>query len=152
MSENRGSTRGPNLRLGGSGQPSAGRAVRAAAPTFGQSAASDGIIDRIAQLLEDETELLRRNNLSQVESFCERKGQALLELSRLMRAAAPLDARSRTREQVARLQTAIADNQHVLRCHIGAASELSRILVDVLENDASDGTYSAAIGRPGVSR
>lgn len=132
----------PTIGFGRSNSP----ALRQFVAT-GDGGGIDAMMERVTDLLNEETGLLRAHNIDQLAVLTERKGQALLELTRLLRNNSPLRADHSMAAKLERFRGAIAANQRTLKCHMEAAAELSRILTRAIEDDMSDGTYSAAICR-----
>ncbi len=103
-----------------------------------------GLLDRLEDAIEQETEALRQRLPIDFEEMNRRKSRSLLELSRAARALpAALDAA--TLERLALLRGKLLRNQDILGQHLAAAQEVSGILGTALREAESDGTYSFSL-------
>ncbi len=98
-------------------------------------------LERLEELVDHETEALRRRTPVDLADINRRKSRSLLELSR---AARGLDLRRSDllQARLDRLREKLADNQGVLSLHLSAAQEVGAILDQALRDAESDGTYS----------
>lgn len=114
------------------------------APALAARLAFATTVDRLEQLVDQETQALRDHRPVDMKDFNHRKSQAVLELSRVMRglgrAALEVDAQVR----LARLRARLDDNQSVLRMHLRAAQEISTIISRAIQEAEFDGTYSVS--------
>ena len=102
-------------------------------------------IERIEQIVDEETLALRRNQAVDLSDFSRRKSHGLLDLTRGLRG---LDAGSAGRAIEPRLRplrAKLAENSAALRRHLDAVQEVSTILARAIRDGESDGTYSSAI-------
>ncbi|TCT07956.1 hypothetical protein [Aquabacter spiritensis] len=106
-------------------------------------------LDRLAALIEEETEALRARTPLDFAEISRRKSRSLLELTRIARAVPPrVDAA--TAEQIRHVREALANNLRLLGIHLAAAEEIGEILSGAIRDAESDGTYSTVptCGRP----
>ena len=97
---------------------------------------------RLLQLLDRETTALRTRQPVDMDDLCDRKNQALLELSRIGRRleAGAIDAE--LRPVLHELREKLDENRAVLKLHLQAVGEVAEILAAAIRDADSDGTYS----------
>ena len=106
-------------------------------------------IERIEELLEQESAALSRREEVDFQDLNHRKSRALLELTRIARSVSA----SASREAwvpLERLREKLRRNAELLETHIGAVRELAGLLASEIAHADSDGTYSmrgGALGR-----
>lgn len=101
------------------------------------------VIDRLRGTLSEETGQLRAQSLSGLHEFSLRKSQCLLELTRIA-PNVPVDLTNAPLLQVLTgLCRELEENRRLLRLQLDAASEVAEIISRVIQDDLSDGTYSA---------
>jgi hypothetical protein len=97
-------------------------------------------IDRMDALVSAETKALRDGAKVDFDTFNAKKSHALLEFTMLSRSltvvSPPLLSALR------RLDGRLAQNGEVLKQNLQAASEISKLLINAIRADESDGTYS----------
>lgn len=103
-------------------------------------AAFDRCLDRLEELISTETHMLRSGAHVDFDALNQRKTHALLEFTRVARALAPGAPPSRRR--LAALRNALGANTEALDQHLRAMREITRLIVDTIRNDDSDGTYT----------
>jgi flagellar biosynthesis/type III secretory pathway chaperone len=104
-------------------------------------------VERLSQVVEEETQLLRQLGSADFERLNHQKNFSLLELTRAMRV---LPAHERTpilAARLGRLRDLLDENQRVLKLHLTAAEEIANLVATSIQDAASDGTYSARISR-----
>ncbi len=109
-------------------------------------------IDRLEDLLDQETATLSRMSLDELKDFNRRKSLCLLDFTR---AARPLTERAvddRLRERVGRLREAIDRNATVLKTHLEAVREIAGTVAQSLHERDSDGTYTESASLRGAAR
>lgn len=114
----------------------------------GESPASAGLaraIDRLEEVVEQETAALRSRAQFDLKEFNTRKSHGLLELTRAMRALAPADPSEPMRMRLAQLRARLETNRAVIAMHLEAVREISTMMADAMTQADSDGTYSASI-------
>ena len=107
------------------------------------------LLGRIEGVVENETAMLRMHHHKGLAEFTRQKRQGLLELNRLMRA---LDNTIPSQDLIARLaafRKKLAANDAALQTALRAAQEVNAIIVRVMRELESDGTYSRAQVRSG---
>jgi hypothetical protein len=122
-------TGGPRSDPGASDQGAANFALRQAA-------------ERLLQLLERETAALCTRQPVDMDDLCNRKNQALLELSRIGRRVEHDAVDDRLRATLAELRRRLDENRSALKLHLQAVGEVADILATAIRDAESDGTYS----------
>lgn len=102
-------------------------------------------IQRLEEIVEQETSALRARQVIDLKEFNDRKSQALLELMRWLRNIQGLESNPALAERIASLKSKLAVNQALLQVHLEAVREISTTLADAIRNAESDGTYTQAI-------
>jgi hypothetical protein len=127
----------------GHGLGSAGR------PPEGAPVSLDRVIERLEEVVEQETAALRGRTAVDLKVFNTRKSQGLLELNRALRGldGAPRDEALAAR--LAGLRAKLDVNRAVLEMHLAAVREVASALADAIRDADSDGTYSPSIGAGG---
>jgi hypothetical protein len=99
-------------------------------------------IDRLEDILEEETRALRGRRSLDMREFNNRKSQALLELSRVARllGSGPLDAE--LQDRLTSLRSKLEVNLGVIRMHLDAVKEIAAVVSGSIQDAQSDGTYS----------
>jgi hypothetical protein len=130
------------------------QATQAARPTSSVAAgASKGPIvsmlevslHRLEEIVDQETAALRERRAVDLKEFNDRKSQALLELTRMMRAMQGTETSPDMAARVHSLRHKLAVNQQVLKMHLEAVREISTSLSDAIRHADSDGTYTQSI-------
>jgi len=102
-------------------------------------------IERLEEVVEQETAALKSRAAVDLNDFNNRKSHGLLELNRALRG---LDGSTRDKGALARLASLRAKleaNQAVLKMHLEAVREVAGVLADAIRDAESDGTYSPSI-------
>ena len=102
-------------------------------------------IERLEQVIDQETQELRKYRVADLGDFNRRKSQGLLELSRVMRGLGEAALDGRVQASLAQLRSKLDTNLSVLRMHLAAAQEVSAIISRAIQDAESDGTYSASL-------
>jgi hypothetical protein len=134
----------------GSAQGRATAAVARPAETGAALSASfERAIERLEEVVEQETAALKARATIDLTDFNNRKSQGLLDLNRALRG---LDARGSkmAMARLAGLRAKLAINQAVLRMHLEAVREVTSVLADAIRDAESDGTYSPSIRGYGI--
>jgi hypothetical protein len=129
----------PAARTDGASSFAAAPGARGAAPMI------EVTIQRLEEIVDQETMALRSRKAVNLKDFNDRKSQALLELTRSLRqmqGAAPDPALA---ARVGSLKVKLAVNQAALKVHLEAVREISTSLSDAIRQAESDGTYTQAI-------
>jgi len=123
------------------------RAEPASAPNGARSPAAFEAflraIERVEQVVDQETYALRRHQNGNLDEFNRRKSHGLLELTRAARTIG--DARPALGPRLRALQAKLSENSAVLRMHLEAVQEISAVMARAIRDGESDGTYSAGI-------
>jgi hypothetical protein len=102
-------------------------------------------IERLEQVIDQETQELRKYRVADLGDFNRRKSQGLLELSRVMRGLGEAALDGRVQGKLAQLRSKLDANLSVLRMHLAAAQEVTAIISCAIQDAESDGTYSASL-------
>jgi hypothetical protein len=126
-----------------------GVAPRPGEGTLSAPAPLDRVIERLEEVVDQETAALRNRTAIDLKDFNNRKSQGLLELNRALRGLdnPPKDRTVTTR--LAGLRAKLDVNRAVLETHLAAVREVATVLADAIRDAESDGTYSPSIGAGG---
>lgn len=112
-----------------------------AALTPASEAAFIRCIERLEEMIDAETRILKSCARVDFEALNLRKTHALLEFTRVARNM-PAQTSEPARRKLARLCERLAVNTEVLDQHLRAMQEIANLIVDCIRSDVSDGTYS----------
>jgi hypothetical protein len=109
----------------------------------------DRIIEHLARVVREETELLNKNTIIDLAEYSIRKSQGLYSLSRALRKCEGQPLNPETAEKLDALRGLLEANRVALSRHLQAVREVAALLSDVIRKSESDGTYDmpAANGR-----
>jgi hypothetical protein len=130
------------------GQGSAPAAAASIAPTASRANIVPMLevsIQRLEEIVDQETTALRDRRAIDLKDFNNRKSQALLELTRSLRQMDGIGPNPSLAARVGVLKSKLAVNQEMLRLHLEAVREISTTLADAIRHSESDGTYTQAI-------
>ncbi|MGE0024403.1 MAG: flagellar protein FlgN [Hyphomicrobium sp.] len=102
-------------------------------------------IQRLEEIVDQETLALRTRKAINLKDFNDRKSQALLELTRSLKHLEGAGPDPALAARVGALKVKLAVNQAALRVHLEAVREVSATISDALRQAESDGTYTQAI-------
>jgi site-specific DNA-cytosine methylase len=102
-------------------------------------------IQRLEDIVDQETAALKTRKAINLKDFNDRKSQALLELTRMLRTLQGGPPNAIVAERVQGLKSKLAVNQAVLKLHLEAVREISTSLADAIRHSESDGTYTPSI-------
>ncbi|MBL8847784.1 MAG: flagellar protein FlgN [Hyphomicrobium zavarzinii] len=102
-------------------------------------------IQRLEEIVDQETAALRDRKAIDLKDYNDRKSQALLELTRSLRNMQGAVPNPTLAARVGSLRAKLAANQHMLKLHLEAVREISTSLSDAIRQSESDGTYTRAI-------
>ena len=105
------------------------------------------LIGRLETIIVRETEMLRSHSHKGLSESTRQKRQGLLELNRLMRAMENTIPSQDIISRLADFRRSLASNDAALKIELRAAQEVNAIIVRVMRDLESDGTYSRAYGR-----
>jgi hypothetical protein len=108
-------------------------------------------IERVEQVVEQETLALKQRKRDGLDDFNRRKSHGLLDLTRAVRALGAAPARG-LQPRLQSLQAKLKENAAALKMHLEAVQEVSAVMARAIRDGESDGTYSAAIRFPGGGR
>ena len=98
------------------------------------------------EIVREESEALKRGDISALAEFAVRKSKGLLDLERAAAALQP-DNVVRPRERIARLANALEENDGLLQANHAAVQEIVELIANAIRQEQSDGTYAqTAIG------
>ncbi|MGE0627034.1 MAG: hypothetical protein AB7O43_04365 [Hyphomicrobiaceae bacterium] len=107
------------------------------------------LITRIEGVLDEERNLLAGCSREEFDRVVARKDYLALELMRLLQGAGKVPADDALRARLSQTVDKLSENARILRRHIDAVSAISMLIADVLNSEASDGTYSIDVARQG---
>lgn len=126
---------------------------RAAPPPRPQPRATPAAIDamhaalgRLEEIVAAEVAALVGSNPADFADINRRKSQSLLEITRLARAV-PVGSEGELAPRLKTLGTALATDHRLLGLHLAASRQLSELMVNVLHEAESDGTYGETYPR-----
>ena len=128
--------------------PPPGRSVPAGADTRARVPVAPLIepsIMRLEEVIDQETEALRSRKSVDLKGFNDRKGQALLELTRLLRHVQGGAGNPQLQARMASVRAKLEVNRALLKMHLEAVREIAETLSDAIRNAESDGTYSHTV-------
>jgi hypothetical protein len=127
--------------VAGRGMP-AGAQARARVPI---APMIEPTILRLEEIIDQETEALRSRKAVDLKGFNDRKGQALLELTRLLRHVQGAEGDPQLMSRMAGVRAKLEVNRALLKMHLEAVREIAEALSDAIRNAESDGTYSHTV-------
>lgn len=127
------------------GAGSRGSIVPSEAAMDGKRTAFLGCVERLARLIELESEALRAKDAIDFEEFNSRKAHALLEFSRASRAFGATRVAPAIEAELARLRARLLENAELLEHRLRAMREIAGIMICTIEMAESDGTYSTRV-------
>lgn len=104
-------------------------------------------IARVESIVDLETETLQRCQPVDLGMFNHQKSHGLLELMRGMRTIGPASFDHQILQELASLRGKLEKNLVALDIHLKAVRQVSALIARAIEDDNSDGTYSASISR-----
>jgi hypothetical protein len=102
--------------------------------------ALNAAIDRLEEIIAAEMTALAGNQVADFADINRRKSQSLLEITRLSRAL-PVGGERALAPRLDRLRSALAADHRLLSLHLAASRQLSDLMIGVLHEAESDGTY-----------
>jgi hypothetical protein len=117
-----------------------------AGPTAG---VLDSAIQRLEEIVEQETAALRSRRAVDLRDFNNKKSQGLLELNRALRGLGGAPHELALSARLAGLRARLETNRTMLKMHLDAVREISAIVTDAIREAESDGTYSRTIRKSG---
>ena len=105
------------------------------------------VVDRLEATLKAETATLTANGSRQIATFTRQKRQGFLELNRIIKSLDKTIPSQDILTRLARFKSHLQANDAMLRIHLKAVQDVTAIIVRVMREQESDGTYSMAYGR-----
>lgn len=102
-------------------------------------------IQRLEEIVDQETLALRTRKAINLKEFNDRKSQALLELTRSLRHVQGAGSDPVLAARVGTLKVKLAVNQAALKVHLEAVREISTTISEAMQHAESDGTYTQSI-------
>ncbi|SFK04563.1 hypothetical protein SAMN05444581_101472 [Methylocapsa palsarum] len=112
-------------------------------------------VERLEEVLEHETILLKQHKPIALYDFNHKKSHGLLEFSRAMialRALDPAAADSTANAPLIRLRSKLNENLTILQTHLEAVGAVAASIARAIQEHDSDGTYSQSINTNGRQR
>ena len=100
------------------------------------------LVSRLILTLKDENKILDQQQSYSLDMIVQRKSQLLLELMRANKALQPSMAREFLQSDIENLRSALNENQQKLSIHYAAAKDITNVILEVLRDNESDGTYA----------
>lgn len=126
----------------GGGQPQQGAGDRANASLAHTLALT---LTRLEEIIDQETTALRGRGAIDLKGFNDRKMQALLDLSRLLKQVGNLKGDTALSKRLGEVQSKLEVNRAILKMHLEAVREISSTLATAIQDSESDGTYTPTI-------
>ena len=104
------------------------------------------VIERLETVIEAETRMLASGRTSDIAEATRQKRQGFLELSRLMRTMERTIPSQDILSRLATFRGKLEANDEKLRVHLQAVRAVNALIVDVMREAESDGTYSRGYG------
>lgn len=123
--------------------PRAGRAADDASGPVSLARA----IDRLEEVIDEETAALRARVRVDLKDFNTRKSHGLLELTRALRVVDPGGTHEGLRARLTELRGKLEQNRAAIALHLEAVREISATIAEAMQEAESDGTYSEAAAR-----
>ena len=105
------------------------------------------VIERLETVIEMETKALAGNRTALLGDLARHKRQGFLELTGVMKAMERTIPSQEIIGRLAAFRETLAANAAVLRVHLRAMQEVTALIVKVMRDAESDGTYSRGFGR-----
>lgn len=105
-------------------------------------------IDRLRDIIQAETRILKQGGHVDFDALNQRKTHALLEFLQVSRTAPPQSV-TQIGERIQSLQRLLSENAQLLERRLQATQEITNLIVHHIRESESDGTYS--IHAPGVT-
>lgn len=105
------------------------------------------LLGRLETVIAEETIMLRAHRHEALAELTQQKRQGLLEMNRLMRALNNTIPSQDLLARLASFRQRLSANSDALQVELRAAQDINAIIVNVMREAESDGTYSRAYGR-----
>lgn len=105
------------------------------------------VVSRLADLLDEETQQLEKNDVSNLGYFIDQKSRSLLDLSRALAAYENTSSVIGLDDELTRLRRSYEKNRSMLGIHLASVQEITEIIATAMQQAESDGTYNTRIAR-----
>jgi flagellar biosynthesis/type III secretory pathway chaperone len=105
------------------------------------------VVERLEAVIDTETRMLASGRTIEIAEATRQKRQGFLELSRLMRTMERTIPSQDILSRLAAFRGKLEANDEKLRVHLQAVRAVNALIVDVMREAESDGTYSRGYGR-----
>jgi hypothetical protein len=99
-------------------------------------------IDKLEDLIDEETSALKTNRAIDLREYNNRKSQTLLELTRLTRMVGPATVDAEFKGRLELIRGKLDTNRGVIQMHLDAVREIAALVQGSIQEAESDGTYS----------
>lgn len=100
------------------------------------------VLSRLNFFIEQETEEIGSNKKFDFKASSEKKSRLLFELNKASRLADHTSMNETLISELQRLRKALKINEAKIRIHLSALRDVSDILVNIIKDENTDGTYS----------
>lgn len=104
------------------------------------------VVERLEAVLDDETAALAAQRHADITDFTRQKRQGFLELNRILRSIDNAIPSQSILARLADFRSKLEANDAMLRRQLRAVQEVTDIIVRVMQDHESDGTYSRSYG------
>lgn len=105
------------------------------------------VVERLETVIETETRMLAGGGAIEIAEATKQKRQGFLELSRLMKTMERTIPSQDILARLAAFRGKLEANDATLRVHLQAVRAVNALIVGVMREAESDGTYSRGYGR-----
>ena len=109
----------------------------------------EGAVNRLAVIVDEETEALRQGAEADFKTFNARKSFGFIELSRALRLLGEGKPDPATARMLQDLSAKLEVNRQMLKLHLDAVGEVASIISQSIQEAESDGTYTVAFRSKG---
>jgi hypothetical protein len=113
------------------------------APMPARPASLSTILNRIEQVVDEETASIRTDMNYDLKASNARKSRYLYELSRAMKGVSAPQLIAEQRDAIVRLRDKLGRNESAIRAHLNAVNEVATLIESAIRRAETDGTYSA---------
>lgn len=108
------------------------------------------ILARLNIVITEETAVLNRRQVGDLQAFTAKKNQLLFELTKALKSTATEELQRLYAPQLQELRGRLDANKKLLAIHLEAAKEVSQTIIEAIRQADSDGTYvqSHRTGKP----
>ncbi len=99
------------------------------------------VIEATIAAVEEETAVLKQRDTTELPRLTEKKGQALVNLTRSLQSEGSRDVLISVQHLMHHLRGALVENRRWLQLQIDAVSAVALMITRAVEADRSDGTY-----------